>query len=516
MAAVAPVDVTQTHPYTCNSCAVAFRNSDAQRTHMRSDWHRYNLKRRLAELPAVSSEDYNEKVLAAQATNKIAAAQAAFAKLCPTCQKTYYSENAYQNHLASKSHKTKELVGNRSSRGDESARIGSTASAVNSTAESEPRDPEAEAEFEKVVAGIKETSLQDVPAITRRPSAPAPDAEPREDHPISPEKPPVASIPVSRCLFCNYDSPSVKLSVAHMTKIHGLFVPEQNYLVDAEGLLRYMQGKVYENFECLYCHKLRGNAEGVQTHMRDKGHCKIAFETEEEMVEVGQFYDFSSTYSDEDADDSDAELEPKPNGGMHLDGEKQGEADDGWETDSSFSSLDTNDLASVPNDDRTSSYQRLPMHRHHSNTDPRPHRNADGFHSHAHQHNHAAFYDEYELYLPSGRIAGHRSLRKYYRQNLHSYPTAAERMERAQRLIEEGSSDAEMEDVEALPATPPRNSLMRRGEAGMLGVTAQQRRDVRTQEVRSRQNTQRAQNRYQAKLEKQNNFQKHFRDPLLQ
>lgn len=486
---------------------------------MRSDWHRYNLKRRLAELPAVSSQDYNEKVLAAQATNNAAAAQAAFAKSCSTCQKTYYSENAYQNHLASKAHRTREVALGRGHTGDGNPTVGSVSSLVDSVTASEPRDPEAEAEFEKVVAGMNATSIKDVPAITRRPSTPPPDVEPREDHPMSPENPELSSIPLSRCLFCNYDSPTWKLSVAHMTKIHGLFVPEQNYLVDLEGLLRYMQAKIHQNFECLYCHRLRGNAEGVQTHMRDKGHCKIAFETEEEMIEVGQFYDFSSTYSDPDAEDSDAEMDDaksKRNGGVKLqeDGAQQ-EADDGWETDSSFSSLDTNDLASVPNDDRTLSYQRLPMHRHHSSTDPRPHRNPDGFHSHAHHHNNAVFYDEHEMHLPSGRVAGHRSLKKYYRQNLHSYPTAAERMQRARRLIEEGSSeDAEMDDVE-LPATPPRTSLMRRGEAGMIGATNQQRRDVRSQEIRSRQKEQRAQNRYQAKLEKQNNHQKHFRVSCL-
>lgn len=483
---------------------------------MRSDWHRYNLKRRLAELPAVSSDDYNEKVTAAQATNDAAAAQAAFAKVCNTCQKTYYSENAYQNHLASKSHRVREYgVGSRGSRRDSHSALGSVASKdLDSASEAEPRDAEAEAEFEKVVAGMKETAIKDIPAIPRRPSAPPPDVEPREDHPMSPEKPVVSSIPLSRCLFCNYDSPTFKLSVAHMTKIHGLFIPEQSFLVDLEGLLRYMQAKIHENFECLYCHRLRGNAEGVQTHMRDKGHCKIAFESEEEMVEVGQFYDFSSTYSDDGADGSDVEMDtakaPRKGGVKLADGE-QGEEEDGWETDSSFSSLDTNDLASVPNDDRTSSYQRLPLHRHHSTTDPRPHRNADGFHSHAHNHNNAVYYDEHEMHLPSGRIAGHRNLRNYYRQNLHSYPTAAERMERAQRLIEEGSSeDAEMEDVD-LPATPPRNSLMRRSEAGMIGATNQQRRDVRSQEIRSRRKEQRSQNRYQAKLEKQNNFQKHFR-----
>jgi pre-60S factor REI1 len=207
----------------------------------------------------------------------------------------------------------------------------------------------------------------------------------------------------------------------------------------------------------------------------------------------------------------------KENGGVKLgDGHSPSEEDkDGWETSSSFSSLDTDELTSVPIDDRSSSYQRLPLHKHHSNADPRPHRTADGWHSHAHQHTNAVYYDEHEMHLPSGRIAGHRSLRKYYRQNLHSYPTAAERMERAQRLIEEANSeDAEMQDGETnndVPATQPRNSLMRRGEAGMLGVTAQQRKDVRSQEIRSKQNEQRAQSRYLARLEKQNNFQKHFR-----
>ncbi|EXJ70937.1 uncharacterized protein A1O5_05929 [Cladophialophora psammophila CBS 110553] len=518
MATEAPVDISQTHPYTCNSCAVAFRNSDAQRTHMRSDWHRYNLKRRLAELPAVSSEDYNEKVMAAQATTNAAAAQAAYAKLCTTCQKTYYSENAYQNHLASKAHKTREVASDRGSARDANSVTASDMrrpeSTVGSTADSEPRDPVAEAEFEQVVAGMKETFIRDMPGITRRPSNPPPDAEPREDHPMSPEKTEISSIPLSRCLFCNYDSPNLKLSVTHMTRIHSLFIPEQSYLVDLEGLIRYMQAKIHQNFECLYCHKLRGNAEGAQTHMRDKGHCKIAFETEEEMIEVGQFYDFSSTYSDAGEEGSDGEMEganSQQNGGVKLEGTAEDGADDGWETDSSFSSLDTNELASVPNDDRTLSYQRLPLHRHHSNTDPRPHRNADGWHSHAHHHNNAVFYDEHEMHLPSGRVVGHRSLRKYYRQNLHNYPTAAERMERAQRLIEEGSSeDADMDDVD-LPATPPRNSLMRRGEAGMLGATSQQRRDVRSEEIRARQKERRAQNRYQAKLEKQANSQKHYR-----
>lgn len=471
---------------------------------MRSDWHRYNLKRKVADLPPVSSDDYNDKVLAAQATNKAAAEQASYQQSCAICRKTYYSEHAYENHINSKAHKL------RLAKGDMASVNGSTVSKSESRT-SEVQDPKAQAEFDEVVAGIKETSLKDRPDLERRPSAPGPDAIPKEDHPMSPAKPVEATPPLSRCLFCNYDSPNVKLSVAHMSKIHGLFVPEHNYLVDPEGLLTYLQAKIHENHECLWCHKLKTTTDGVQTHMRDKGHCRIAFESEEEMIEVGQFYDFSSTYSDPEGADSDTEMDGvRDEGGVKL---SNGE-DDGWETDSSFSSLDSNELTSVPVDDRTESYNRLHLHRHHSSTDPRPHKNADGYHSHAHNHNHAVFYDDYEMHLPSGRVAGHRSLKKYYRQNLHNYPSQAERA-RAQRLIDEGEDDSDMEDVdnEISPATPPKGqtALMRRGEAGMIGASASQRREVRSQEIRSRQKELRAQNRYQAKIEKQANSQKHFR-----
>lgn len=37
-AAPAAQDISASHPYTCNTCQVAFRNSDLQKGHMRNDW----------------------------------------------------------------------------------------------------------------------------------------------------------------------------------------------------------------------------------------------------------------------------------------------------------------------------------------------------------------------------------------------------------------------------------------------------------------------------------------------
>ena len=68
---------------------------------------RYNLKRRVASLPPISSEVFNEKVLQTRAATTAQADKARFERTCDTCQKTYSSENAYRNHIGSAKHRAK-------------------------------------------------------------------------------------------------------------------------------------------------------------------------------------------------------------------------------------------------------------------------------------------------------------------------------------------------------------------------------------------------------------------------
>lgn len=411
-------------------------------------------------------------------------------------------------------------------------------------------DPEAEAEFSKVVDGIKETKISDGEPLSRRPTRPHHSStDERPEHPLSPQKDattkgasaqetPSIVIPLQKCLFCNYDSPTFKLNIMHMTKYHSMFIPEQAYLVDLEGLITWLYGKIQDLHQCLYCHKIKNSGEATRTHMRDVGHCKIAFEAEQDMIEVGQFYDFSSTYSDPEEDEMLVESDDEggvdvpdnrkilktvvsdENGDMEMaNGEENGE---GWETDSSASSLDTDDLTAVPIDRRHMyKRERLQMHRHHSHDDPRPHRNADGFHSHAHQH-HAAFTSDHELYLPSGRTAGHRSLNRYYRQNLHNHPSPAERLEQ-QRLLEDARTGEEGDDenmtgtgTDGTHETNRQVMTRANGGQGMLGVTDQKKKEIRAVEKRETKRAQRAEKQYQWGVDKRGNSQKHFRDPLLQ
>lgn len=48
--------------FTCVACNVAFKEAEKQRAHYKTDWHRYNLKRKIADLPPVSAQAFAERV----------------------------------------------------------------------------------------------------------------------------------------------------------------------------------------------------------------------------------------------------------------------------------------------------------------------------------------------------------------------------------------------------------------------------------------------------------------------
>ncbi len=105
----------------------------------------------------------------------------------------------------------------------------------------------------------------------------------------------------SHCLFCTVGSPTIEANVAHMRSIHSFFIPDQDYLVDLPGLLTYLGEKVSVGNTCLYCPnggKEFGSLEAVRGHMRDKAHCKLAYETDAEKLEVADWYNFEESYPD--------------------------------------------------------------------------------------------------------------------------------------------------------------------------------------------------------------------------
>ena len=48
--------------HTCHTCSVQFSSFDAQKDHMKTDWHRYNCKRKVESLKSISLKEFNDKL----------------------------------------------------------------------------------------------------------------------------------------------------------------------------------------------------------------------------------------------------------------------------------------------------------------------------------------------------------------------------------------------------------------------------------------------------------------------
>ncbi|KAF5198981.1 Cytoplasmic 60s subunit biogenesis factor rei1-like protein [Thalictrum thalictroides] len=107
------------------------------------------------------------------------------------------------------------------------------------------------------------------------------------------------------CFMCDSRHRTVEKSIVHMHKQHGFFIPDIEYLKDAEGLLTYLGLKVKRDFMCLYCNERChpfNSLEAVRKHMEAKSHCKVRYGDggDDEEAELEEFYDYSSSYVDAD------------------------------------------------------------------------------------------------------------------------------------------------------------------------------------------------------------------------
>ena len=94
------------------------------------------------------------------------------------------------------------------------------------------------------------------------------------------------------CLFCDHKSPDLKCNLGHMDSIHGFFLPEEQYLIDLEGMMDYLGFKVGAGSTCLWCNKQFTTLHGVRLHMLSKDHCKIFYD-QERAAEFREYYDYS-------------------------------------------------------------------------------------------------------------------------------------------------------------------------------------------------------------------------------
>lgn len=266
--------------FTCLTCQVAFHNADAQREHYRVDWHRYNLKRKVAGLQPISAEIFRERVLAQQEKDRLENEKKSSSLGCEECNKVFNTENAYKNHLVSKKHR--ENVANFKERKERM---------IQRQAKAEKKEPVEKINWKKKLA---EASTEE------------------EVNKVIDEKIKMAiKLEETDCLFCDFKGETFDEKLEHMTEKHTFFIPDIEYLVDLKGLIKYLSDKISIGNTCIYCKKSFHSLEAIRKHMLDKGHCKIMYEDGADL-EISDYYDFSSTY-EQDGIDPDEELDPNYN-----------------------------------------------------------------------------------------------------------------------------------------------------------------------------------------------------------
>lgn len=345
--------------FTCNTCGLEFPTAESQRSHMKGDWHRYNLKRRVAQLPPIDENMFNSKV-----ANLAEDDEKTVEKQLTKKEQRRKEKEAIQEKKRQILQMAKQAMMTKIKNG-EMPPVKVSQESENENGEIAPgKDTQELESVDDLVEKVSEVNLGPDSGISQESNL----TEEQLEEKLYQEK--LANrveIKPTTCLFShpkaqkNFDT--VEENIDHMFKNFGLYIPEQSYLIDKEGLISYLGEKISFGF-CISCNYQGKNAEAAREHMKQKRHMRIPYESEDEKLEISKFYDFSSTYDD---------VTPVINGNTN---------EDDWEDVSGDEAEDDSDddLPPIEQD--------------------------------------AIYRDGYDLVLPSGTVLGHRQFQRYYRQNL--------------------------------------------------------------------------------------------------
>ncbi|ODQ76973.1 hypothetical protein BABINDRAFT_163879 [Babjeviella inositovora NRRL Y-12698] len=385
--------------FTCNTCGIQFPLAVLQRQHMKTDWHRYNLKRRVAQLEPLTSEVFAGKVLA----------QKAHENLLPEVEDEYGF--VVHNKIASSARQVTKKDMRKQEKIQKLARGRAVAATV--AREASPASVYSAFSLGGSTTGEDDTGSE-LNFTTTEDEISSAEEESEEETAEEDEM-----IEISECLFCGTIHASVEDSADHMFQKHGLYIPHRDKLVDLSGLIQHLIDYIVDNDNrCLNCSFAGRNLESTRQHMLSKAHCRLRYETKEDKMEVEQFYRF----------------EASPLSGLDVE----------------------------MDDDVDSQYQTVEV-------------DASGV----------------ELVLPTGSRIGHRSMNRYYRQRI------------TEVVRREDDSTVAVADG-------------RYNGAGLVGqVVSKEEKLARLTELKHQQKIEIAV-KYKAGKKNRGNFQKHFRDEILQ
>ncbi len=258
----------------CNSCGLVLQD-DLVRDHYSSALHHVNLKRRVADIAPLSAAAFERLRAEKEAKDKEKAeAEEEVIYICDACKKKFHSEGQFNSHNSSKKHRetVQQLIAERTAVIPPLTETGIMGN-VNTVTDVSPLDD---------VSQLSSSSL--------------PKAGPGE-----------LIITAAHCLFCWSDNASVEASLKHMLEFHSFFIPDVEFCDDLVGLLEYLHAKIIEGRMCLYCDtgKQYDSTEAVRQHMRDKGHCLMRYDDEQNFTEFEDFFDYATKDGEEEEEEDE-------------------------------------------------------------------------------------------------------------------------------------------------------------------------------------------------------------------
>eukprot|EP00873_Tetraselmis_striata_P002453 jgi/Tetstr1/422717/TSEL_013514.t1 len=290
--------------FYCSTSGTTFASKEALAEHYRSDFHRYNLKRKVAGLPPVTREwfDARKAQLASSDAAKSAAAERVW--ICPLTKKKFSSEKTYEAHTRSR--KYRDLLKQRGISGEPPAPVVALRGGSEAPASTAGAAPAAEAAAAARPDGagysVKPVGPAAAPKAAPGKAAAEGNMDAEGDDSSGWE---TASDEGGeggeawdprRSLFDNHMSASLEDNLAYMWKNYGFYLPDSDSLADPAGLVAYLGLKLTEGRVPLYTHGDDASARqfpslhAVQRHMVDTNQCRLAWEGNAEEYE--EWYDY--------------------------------------------------------------------------------------------------------------------------------------------------------------------------------------------------------------------------------
>jgi hypothetical protein len=273
---------------------ILFANPNALRQHYKSDWHRYNLKRKVAGLPPITSAQFHKRReaalrLRAQAgepqKGKSHLNQKKIAKI--GAHKKKHKDRAERRARSAAAATASESSGGESKQG---------ASGFGSGDKSNSAAAHAAARL-----GIDEGAAALLLAEINKEGT-STDGAPVEDLDLETITATQLRRVANPCanLFSHGEFASIEENLAQMHSKYGFRLPDAEYIDDLPGLMKYAVAKVRLGKMCLYCDRGFQTAAGCQNHMRDQNHCRLPVSNDDYFYEeYGEFYDYSSAKVEE-------------------------------------------------------------------------------------------------------------------------------------------------------------------------------------------------------------------------